>query len=143
MDFEQHKSAKDFSLVEMDMMCEELYGLRAEVEEIEKTVSEKNKRVEELKAKILGVLEETGRDRYSTSKGLISIREIETVKVENKDELIKFLAEKDSINLLSMNHQTLQAWYKSQKEAAEDKLNFSLPGIGEPKVFKTITMRKG
>ena len=143
--FDAHKEQAPASVAELNHLCESMFKLRAEIDDKQAEISTMNVRLEEMKAKVQGILDETGLTSFKSTYGTVGTREINTYKIapEGKAEFIQFLRSQGMDQMLSVNHQTLQAYCREVYEQNKDNLDFSLPGVGEPQLFKTITMRKG
>jgi len=143
--FEEHKSTSAPSVAELNKLCEEMFKLRAEIEAEEAQTKEKNKLLEEMKFKVQGILADSGLDSFKSTYGTVGTRTINTFKVdpERKEDFLKFIEEKGMRSMLTVNHQTLQAYCRSLYEENKANLDFSIPGVGEPQPYTTITMRKG
>ncbi len=109
-----------------------------------------------LKAHITGMLKEMNEKTFKSEFGTVTKVTDFSVKMpqgEDKEKFFNYLKERGAFeSLVSVNYQTLNSYYKEQKELAVAAakangdamaaLNFSLPGIGEPKSFETIRFTK-
>lgn len=131
-----------------------VFALRSVDLEIDK-LSEQLKKLNEeksgLKSKLTLMLKECGEKNFTCELGTITKVTDYSVSMpqgEAKQKLFDFLRERGVFeSLATVNYQTLNAYYKEQWELAKKEdpmaaLNFSLPGIGEPKSFETIKFRK-
>lgn len=113
--------------------------------EIEKEVEQTEKKKEELRAYKTWLqtnLEYFGKDGWDSKYGKVEIRKRTSVKTpkteEDKRALFAWLEEKGIFwSTTSVNSQTLNALYKAEFEAGNDKI----PGIGEPEVYSTVILK--
>lgn len=64
---------------------------------------------------------------------------------EKRDALFGYLKEKGIYDtMITINHQTLNSYYKEEMEAHLNKgeLDFTLPGVSEPSAHRTISLRR-
>jgi hypothetical protein len=136
---------KDFNLV-----VESLFKKRTELEEKEKSLKELSKEVEALKFKVLQILEESGLEKHEIP-GMGSVTAADRFSIAHPKEqsekmaFFKYLKDKDILwEMVSVNSQTLNAWYKKEMDAAIERgdVDFKIPGIGEPNYIKILQMRK-
>lgn len=138
------------TIQELDAMVKLLFEKRAEYEDLEEQASEKNKEVEALKSKVMNILEATGRLNHETP-GAGKISTVTKYQVSfPKDEVgaakfRQYLVDNGMESMLTMNHMTLNAFFKSKLEEAGESADPSsvLPGIGQPEARITLSMRKG
>lgn len=136
---------------DLDLLVEELFQKRTEIEAIEEKLTEANKAKMAIEMKAVKYLKELGRDKYSTPLGTISIRESWKVKKpatpEDSDKLFAYLRERGIFDsLVSINHNTLNAFYTREWEIAKEEGNgfdFAIPGIDQPKLFESLYVLKG
>lgn len=138
------------TLGEVKDRVQELFAFQAEVKALEDALDVKKKQLEDMKAKLLGALEEGGIDSYKVpGLGMIGVRNNFSVTMpKDPDERVKFISYLEGRglkDLLTVNHQTLNAFYKEQLDqaVAEENADFAVPGLGEPKHYKTLYLRKG
>jgi hypothetical protein len=148
MDFNEHK--KEVSLTEFQELGEKLFQARKEFDEAQAIADEKSKKVEELKYKVLSIMEEAGLENQSIAGyGKIFVQNRFTVSFpkdpEKKGKFFEYLQNKGIFeDMVSVNSQTLNSWYKAEMEAAVEAGNadFRISGLDEPKLVKTLAMRK-
>lgn len=64
---------------------------------------------------------------------------------EKREALFNYLKEKGIYeNLITINHQSLNSFYKEEMESHLNKgeLDFTLPGVSEPSAHRTISLRR-
>lgn len=124
-------------------------ALKDEIAKLNALLKEKNEELDALNARILRAFEVMGIDSlkshgftfYPETKNSVSVPKTR----EDKEALFNFLAERGIYwDMVSINSMTLNALYKSLADEAMEKgnLDFRLPGIGEPKTYTTLRMRK-
>lgn len=146
--FEQHKKNPDQTTVaDLHKTCEEMFSIRKVIEDKEKEISELNSKLDVMKQKVLGVIEEFDIPNVPTKYGTISPKTINTFKVpkdiDKKKEFMMFLESKGMLDaLVTFNHQTFNAQCRTWMEENGGDLNFSIPGVDEPSAYRTIAMIK-
>ena len=140
--------SEETSIKEMELLCEEAYQLRHDVDQLEDAAKEKRAQLDELNSKILLLLEAHGKTSWQTPLASFDIRERVSVRTpktdEEKRQLFEWLQNKGIFwSTVSVNSQTLNGLYKSELEsAAHDGREFNIPGLQEPEIFKQIIIRK-
>jgi len=131
-------------------LCKETWEQRIHAEKLAAEVKEENKKLEEMKAKVLAYMEEAGIENHKVPGfGLLYEKVDFSVRIPQGDEKQKFfnyLKRKGHFETLAtVNHATLNSWYKEQMELAinEGKKDFIVPGIEEPKHRKSLVMKRG
>lgn len=135
---------------ELDALVKTIFETRIKIEEQEKVVSELNKELANLKAKGVAYLKELGRDSYKTEYGTISILERWRVGLPQTDAdkaaLLAHLKERGIFDkYVTVNANSLNSLYMADWEDAKERgegMTFGMPGIGEPKLFEDLGMRK-
>lgn len=130
--------------------CTECWAQRVKVDEMTREVNEESKRLEELKSRVLGFMEEAGIEKqHIPGFGTLSAQTRFSVKVPQGDGKREFFEYLRSLgifeDLATVNSQTLNGWYKERLDEAIEKgdLGFRVPGIEEPKSVKTLGFRRG
>ena len=150
-DFFEEKELDQVSVSELQGMVKTLFEKRAEYEELEKLSKEKSAEVESLKIKVLSIMETHNMTKFPVDG-------VGTVYTQNKyqvsfpkepdkaAQLRQYLVDNELAQMLTVNHQTLNSFYKSKVEevlANGGSPTDVLPGVGEPQVHVTVAMRKG
>lgn len=140
------------TVADIENLARELREKRAQVEELEKPLKVANKELSELEAKIVGALKEIGKDSYKSEYGTITQVKKWRVNLpsgpEEKAKFFEFLKKEGlfeqmtTVNSQTLNSFFMERWEQLKKEDPVGALNFSIPGIGEPKVFETLSFRK-
>lgn len=104
------------------------------------------KDIDALKVEIMEALTSQGLTSFKGSTGMVSISSRWNVKFpkdETKAELEKYLRDKGVFDgMWSVNHQTLNAWYKAEMEASQGKGEYlDVPGLN-PTEDKILSLRK-
>jgi hypothetical protein len=146
----ENKMNQQIDMGEFQSLCAEAWKQRAKVDELTRVASEESKKLEELKAKVLAYFEQYELEKqHVPGFGTISVINRFSVKVpqgDNKLAFFEYLKETGIFEAMATVHsQTLNSWFKEKQEAAlnEGNLEFSVPGIDEAKLVKTIGFRKG
>lgn len=145
-DFSAHK--KDVSLGEVDALCKAMFAQRAKVEAMEKELKDETARLEELKQKVINILTDAGKEKYHVDGvGLIYFQNKRTASMpkdpEKRAAFFSYLREKGIFeDLITVHSQTLTSFWNQEFEAANSP-DFKIPGIDEPTVRKTLTMKRG
>lgn len=143
--------ATAISLEEFQALGALLWEEKAKLEQLEQVASVQSKEVERLKAKVISCLEAAGLDKFAVAgHGTVFKTQRFTVTVPkdgaDRDAFFAYLESKGIFReLITVNSQTLNSYYKKEMEAAIEAGNpdFKVPGIGEPKLSLTLGMRKG
>lgn len=146
----EEKPLDQTTIQELDGMVKKCFQLRAEYEALKDQASEKHGEYEAMQAKVQNVLEATGRLKHETpGAGTISlVTKYQVSFPKDSEDAAKFrqyLMDNGLDSMLTMNHQTLNGFFKSKLEEAGDGADPSkvLPGIGNPEARVTVSMRKG
>lgn len=146
----EEKPLDQTTIHELDAMVKQCFELRVEYEDLKDQASKKHDELEALQAKVQSVLEATGRLHHdSPGAGRISIVTKYQVSFPKEEEAARafrsYLMDNGMETMLTMNHQTLNGFFKSKLEEAGDGADPSkvLPGIGSPEARVTVSMRKG
>jgi hypothetical protein len=145
------QSQDKITLEDFKKTCTELFAQRTKVDEMTALLKVEADKLDDLKSKVLVCLEQHEMEKYHVEGfGLIFTSERFTVptpkSVEAKKEFGKYLQKKGIFwELMSVNSQTLNSFYKTEMEAAIAKgdVDFKVPGIGEPSHMRVLNVRKG
>jgi hypothetical protein len=138
------------TVADLDALVRQIFDQKLLIEEAEAGVTVLNKELARLEEKAVVCLEELERDNYKTEFGTIYINEKWRVNMpqtdEDKQALFGFLREKGIFDkYATVNSNSLNSLYMAEWEAAiEDGkgMEFSMPGIGAPKLHKALGKRK-
>lgn len=123
------------------------------VEEISSTLDEEKSKLEGHKTEIQKMMEAMGLEKQPLpGYGTVYRQKSFSVKIPKdpaaKDKLFGWIREHkgDDVlkNMVSINSQTLNSFYKAELEVAKEKgdIDWALPGIEAPEVYYTLNMRK-
>jgi hypothetical protein len=135
---------------ELDTLIGQMFDQIAECEAKEAALTEENKKLASLEAKVTKYLEELGREDFKSPRGTVSIKEKWRVNLPKTD------AEKAAFfdwlrgqgifdKYATVNSNSLNSLYMAEWEVAKQEgrgMEFSLPGIGPATVYKGLNRRK-
>ena len=127
-----------------------MFDKRAQAEALEDQAKEISAEVEAIKAKVMSILEATGRLNHETPGAgkVYSQTKYQVSYPKDGEDAAKFrqyLMDNGMESMLTMNHMTLNAFFKSKLEEAGEGADPSkvLPGIGSPEARVVLAMKKG
>lgn len=136
----------------LEDLAEQIAVLREEIAVDKAALYEKNELLEETEQNFLNHLKELGKTSYKSNVGTISKVEKWRVNLpdspEAKEELQAYLIERGLKSMLTVNSNTLNSYYMQEWEIVKESgdpeaaMNFSIPGLKEPKLYETISFRK-
>lgn len=143
--FQDSPELDSVAVEEFETFCAEIYSQKDLVDHMKANLALQVTTLEQMKKKIMAYMESFNKTQYSTNLGLILVQEKFSVKVpKDPDEKEKFFAwlEEKGIKekILTVASATLNSLYNEEFEAAEDP-DFKIPGIAEPKGYKTLKLR--
>lgn len=142
-DWTDDKPILDMS--EMDNLITSMRNARIDYDDAKAISNEKHKAYKDLELEVIKALSDAGKSSYKLDGvGTFSVIDKLTVTtpktVEEKAELFNWIDSqhgRDTLTtMLSINHQTLNSFYKESFESSDDKAMFSIPGLNEPTVTK-------
>jgi len=139
---------KDALVGEMGSLIELISKKRSEIDQIELTVKALNKELKTLEEKALSLLEGMGLKSYPSPFGTVTARETWRVNVpqgDNREKFFSFLKDKGLGAMMTVNSNTLNSYFNKEWQAAIDSgraMEFSIPGIGEPSRYVSLSLRK-
>lgn len=142
----------EIKVQDLEALAEKLSKMRADIELDKAMLSEKNEALEKVEGELMAALKELGKTSYKSNFGTISVVQKWRVNLpntpEDKEALLTYLREKDLESMLTVNSNTLNSYYMQEWETVkasgdpEAAMNFSIPGIKEPKLNEIISFRK-
>jgi len=150
--FDQEKPIGDVTMQELDLLGQAIFKLKKEIEEQERFIDGRKETLNKMQGKMLSILERFGRTNYAIpGEGMLIKTERLTVTLpktpEDRESFFKYLRDKGLFeDLVTVNSQTLNAFYKKEFEAAAQEgraVGFKIPGISEPKTVVNLNVRKG
>lgn len=152
MDMNWGDEPKDISqttMGELHKLCESFHKIKSQIDGVKDTLERLELEKKENEAKIINLLNEFKMPSIKNEFGnfIISNRfTVQTPKTpEEKSAFFSYLKELGIFDeLISVNSQTLNGWYRQEMDAALDRgeVNFMVPGIAEPKMVQTLSLRK-
>ena len=145
--FNEHNT-KEVNLSEFDALCRDIFDKRKEIEAMEEETKKHVAELEKLKTKAMLILKDARKEKFFVEgKGTVYIQDRYTVSMpkepEKREEFFRYLKENGIFeSLATVNHQTLNAYWKQEWEAAGKNPDFTLPGVGCPTLFQTLAMKK-
>lgn len=135
-------------------LCRAIWRQKAVVDNVKEKLEAEVSHLEALKAdaiKSLDSLELTKQHLPGVGTAYIQTKFSVTVPKtpEAKVELFDYIREKKGpdvlLGLQTINSQSLNSFYDAESTLAAEAGNFrwALPGVGEPKAYKTLNLRKG
>jgi len=131
----------------------EMWEQKRVVDELKEALKDESAKLETFKSETIKAMEAMDIEKqHVTGCGTIFRQKNFSIKtpktIEQKEALFKWIGEnkgRDVLrNMLSINSQTLNSFYKSELEVAKEtgNIDFSLPGIDAPELYYTLGMRK-
>jgi hypothetical protein len=140
------------SMAEFDSIGMELFAINETIDDVEATLKGLQEQKKALVEKIIYVMKESGKTSYQIGGKKLILSQRATVPTpktrEEKEAFFNYLmsthGEDVYWNYLSVNSQSLNSFYKAEREAAVEKqdMDFKIPGIGEESIMSTLSVRK-
>lgn len=140
------------SIQELNDLCMAIADDDATIKAEKQRLTDKQKELEKKKAKLLLILDENNMKTHKVGGFAFTSRDRFSVETPKGDDQLSFFnwcweykGPEFVRGSFKMNSMTLQGFFKAEMEqAAEEKnIDFKIPGIGEPKHVKTLSIRKG
>lgn len=139
--------AAKIPLSDLDAAVNEMAELSAQIDAYEEQIKGLNAQKAALQLKVIAALDATERKSYSTARARVTKVSRFQVSMpkdpESRAKFFDYLRERGVFeNLVSVNYQTLNSFYKEQFEQAKDSgdIDFAIPGIGEARAFEYVTI---
>lgn len=136
---------------QMDELVAKLMQERAESQAMKDALTEKNKGIQKLESQVVLALKQLERDNYRSKAGTVSISQQWRVNVptsvDDKKALFKWLKDKGilwqyaTVQSNSLKSLFLEEWEHAKLEG--EGMDFKIPGVGEPKLYEQLQVRKG
>lgn len=134
--------------------CRAVWEQKAKVDEVKDQLKEENSKLTKFKADVEKYMEDTELEKqhipgfgtlYRQKKFSVKVPKTPDEKAALFDWIRDNKGEDVLFNLQTIASPTVNALYKEELAEAkkEGNINFNIPGIGEPKVYFDIGMRKG
>ena len=138
----------DITLKEFELLCDLEHACRVKADALEEQLKAVRENLSQAQYKIIAYLKQYEKNSYKTRHGNYIIQQRWTTSMpkdpEDREKFFGYLKDKGIFeHLITVNHQTLNSWFKQEFEAAKDEQNFDfkVPGLSEPKVFETLSLR--
>jgi hypothetical protein len=138
----------DITISQLDGLCEQVTAQRAKVDELAAIKAEAQAVLDGLENKLIETLENLGRTSYPCAYGTFGISARTSVKVpatpEDRQKFFDYLKEKGIYEqMITVHSATLNSFYKKEFEiACEEGKDLDVPGLGQPALSKTLSVRK-
>lgn len=144
-------ASEDISIEVFQKLGEELFELRELKQKFEDETSKVSEKLEAKKRELLTIMEKAGLDNQRIAGlGIVYTQSKFTVSMpkdpEKKKDFFNYLREKGIFeDTVTVHSNTLNSYYKTEMDNAIEAGNtdFKIPGLDEPKLVKTLNMRKG
>lgn len=144
-------SAKNPTVLELDDLVDQIFDQKQKIEEMGAALTEENKRLAQLEFKAAAWLDEIGRETYKGKRGSISIKEKWSFALPKSDEdkqaFFSWMKEKGifdkyaTVHATSYNTLVNEEWEIAKQEGRG--MEFSIPGVPEPRFVRLLSTRKG
>lgn len=141
----------EITINQLEELCEKMRKLDDEIEADKKALSTKNEEYSKMEAQAVQWLDEMKKTSYKSNHGTIIKNDRWRVNLPQTEEdraaFFNYLKEQGifekmiTVNSNSLNSYYMKEWEHVKETNPEDALNFSIPGIQEPKVHKTLSFR--
>lgn len=145
---EEEKKMEDITLQEFEDLCTRAYELKKDLDLLDLQKKSVNENLMQVQQKILIHMEAHNKKSYKTQHGtIVAATKFQVTLPKTPEQLEAFYSYLKSRghfdNLISVNYQKLNSYYKQEMEAAVEagNIDFKVPGIDEPKAFTQIQMR--
>lgn len=143
--------ADSVSMAEFQRKCEDVFRQKKLVDDLEEQRALASLELESMKSKVMALMIDLGMKTIPIAGfGKLTVRKDFRVSMpkepEAKEAFFGYLKEKGLFeDLATINHNTLNSFYKQEAQAAaeEGNLGFVIPGLGEPKLSEIIVITKG
>lgn len=152
MEFEflQEKELSATTIQELDAMVKKMFALRDEADELESKAKELKSECEMVKHKVMEILEATNRTNHETpGAGKVYTQTKYQVtfpkEPEKAAQFRQYILDNGLDSMLTVNHQTLNSFYKQELERLGEAADPSsvLPGVGAPEQHVVLAMKRG
>lgn len=140
----------DITVKELDALVLEMKKQREITAEADAKLTEENKKLAILEAKAVEHLDALGKDNYKSENGTIGFRNDWRFNLPADPDawgnLFGYLKEKNLYDsMVTINSQKLNSFAKAEMKIAEEDgsiMDFKIPGLEQPKLYKKLTFRK-
>lgn len=139
----------DITVAEIERLCQRISDQRDVVSKARDAYKQTENELDLLERTLVQNLTDLGKKSYASSVGRFDVRSKAQVRVpkdESRHVFFEYLKEKGIFeDLITVNSQTLNAWYKEQLRVAEEAgalMDFKIPGIEEPELTATLAFTR-
>lgn len=151
------ETAKAITVQELQEMCKQAIELDEQITALEaEMITPRKKKLSDLEGKIQACMEQLDMEKIPVKGyGTYFLQSKFSVKVpkteQEREDFFAYLQAKGIFeSMITVNSQTLNAWYKQEMEALASRAeagedvdpDFKIPGIEEPKDYFTLAFRK-
>lgn len=130
--------------------CRLVFEQKKIVDALEEKRSEESKKLEAMKAEVTALMLDLGvKTMPFEGLGKLTVRKDFRVSMPKepgaREQFFEYLKTKGLFeDLVSINHNTLNSFFKQEMEAAQESgdLGFAIPGLGEPKMSEYVVITK-
>jgi hypothetical protein len=147
--WDKKKEMPELTLKAFEGLIEDAFKVRAEIDSEEAALDIKKAFLKAKQDIILGYMVEFKKDSYKTQFGQIIKKKnwsVATPKTpEDRAAFFDYLKQKGIFDeMVTVHSKTLNSFVSQELEAAKESgdIDFKVPGIGEPKIFESIAMKK-
>ena len=149
--YDDESELSNLSVSELDNLVAEVVNQRNKLETLQRQMKEENEILRKMQGKALALLKDIKRDSYKSPAGTLGITRRTSVKMprdpEARERFFSHLKEQNLYdNMITINSQTLNAWYKQEFDQAtlEKRVSeFSVPGLEPPVITEIVRVTKG
>lgn len=133
--FDEEVAVDGTTLKEFDQYVGEFLKVRAEADELEARLTEKNKIMKKMQDKLMEYLDVQGKTSHVTPMGTMIAIEKTTWKAPEgaeRENVLEYLKETGNFDaVMAFNANKFHGWYKSEKE---NNPEFDLPGVQQTSI---------
>lgn len=144
---ENQEAKVPVSVADMDDIVSRIAALRSEKGAKKLALDEVNTELDALELKAMEMLKDSGIPNFRGKDGLITVSHRTSVRVPQGEERLSFfnyLKERGIFDsMITVNSQTLNAFYKSEFELAQERGDddFTIPGISGETIVESLSFR--
>lgn len=138
------------TLQEIETLCRSIVEQRAVIAEISKNKKEEDQKLDKLEAHFIETLHKIGKKSYRSEHGTLGISYRTSFKVpqteEDRQAFFNYLKEQGVYDrYVTVKSTDLNTFAKAEmeKELANGNDDFKIPGLQEPTIDETLSVRKG
>lgn len=138
------------SLDKFERLGDELFQVNLKLQEIDTKRKQVAEKKEELQAKVMAVLKDLDKTSHRFKHCAVTLKQQASVatpkSAEDKEKLFQWLKSKGEevfLHYASVNSQSLNALYRSERDIAakEGNINWEMPGVGKESIYYSLSVR--